>query len=387
MAMLDALLRWLPRFFERDPLPYMALRIGFSGPAPAGYPSDGAFGLRWSVGDRTLTLTPSVGGVDVPATTYPLANHTLASLANAISADGFEVLLEVGPDRSALSALVLLDGSGDVGTSNGNALFAWSNLLFAYLVPLATELEAAKQQIDNLPLQMDTNTAEEEWLDFLSSYYDVKRKVGELDRDYGARIIAEVLRPLSNNNAIANAIIEATGQPTRIVDVTIYGNVIPAHDGTHDHDSEILHSSSTKPIYGLFDAVTSFNLLSTQMPDQYQAAVRDLVSRMRAAGTHLRAVELSGSVIDDDGPKPTNDVLSAFSVSTPLTDTTPGGDDGGASISLTVRLQGTLADSAAAGADTSALILSYSQTTTFNGFRDFDGGIPFGSAAISSETL
>lgn len=370
----EALLSWLPRFFQKDPLPYLALRLNRFG--------------TWRIASRTLTVTPGPDNPGAPTRTYDLAAFTVAGLANQLSADGYDPLLEAGPDQGLLSALVLLDGEGDLSTSNGNALYAWSNLLFAYLMPMAAELDQAQVQIGNMLLQMETQTAEGEWLDFIGSYYGVPRKVGEADRPYGERIIVEVLRPRANNNAIALAIEEATGQPTEVIDVNAWGNVIPAHNSFYSHNSAITHNSTANPIYGLFDVETAFDLLGTVTPDAYQAVVAELVSRMRDAGTHLREVRLSGGAITDDGPPGAlADDFASLAANATLDDPGPAGADEGTAQQLAVTLVAPLDDAGPGQSDASGLALTYSQTTTFNGARTFSGGIPWSSGVGGVETL
>lgn len=191
MKLTQALLAWLPRFFDRDPLPFIALRIRHSGQSvevitgdttlittDTSLTGDGgyiAFSATWQVADRTLTATMLEDGEATNTVTFDLAEHTIASLADALDAAGFAVTVGASPAQGTLSALILCDGEGDSDTSNGDALYAWTSLLFAYLQPMAAELEEAGDQIGNMLLQMETQTAETEWLDFIGSYYAVPR--------------------------------------------------------------------------------------------------------------------------------------------------------------------------------------------------------------------
>lgn len=583
MRLTEALLAWLPRFFNRDPMPFIALRVRHGGQTVApltgdstllttdtSFTGDGgfvAFAAAWQVADRTLTLTRLEGDTPTGIFTYDLTAHTIASLADAMGVDGFAVAVEASPAQGTLSALILMDGAGNTAASNGDALFAWTSLLFAYLQPMAAELEEAGDQIANMLLQMETQTAETEWLDFIGSYYAVPRimapcanlltfsndlsqapapwnpvratitataggwkitpstasnthawlqsvvlaniayqhtatwrmrpagyrkikmQIGDTganaaaatfdmltgtatpitygtgipgtatmtldadgwwscrltglpaaagttlrmmalvwdnagaetfagdgysgvevkefqlergdqptpyvasgtlipedDRAYGRRIITEVLRPRGNNLAISAAVLEATGQATTVDDVTTYGALSPAYNSTYTHNSAVTHNAAATPIYGLFDAVTAYDLLGAEPPTLYIARVRDVVDRLRDAGTHLRSLTLGGGAIEDTGFKPTSDTLGTLALAPALTDTGPApGEEAGEAIAAVALTA--LTDTAAAGSDSAGMDLTITYGVLYDALRRHNGAVPYQGGVAPAETL
>lgn len=561
MTLSDSLLAWLPRFFNRDPMPFIAMRVKNGGDY-----TDTP--LTWLANNRTLTLIRQEEGAPPTTFTYDLAAYTVSSLAAAISADGFTVLLEASPDQGVLSALILMDGEGDTSASNGDALFAWTSLLFAYLQPMAAELDEAGDQIVNMLLQMETQTAEKEWLDFIGSYYAVPRihapcsnllsfsndlsqapspwefggatatrtaggtwllrgtagltshyvrqtialdtpytytatwrvrpagytafrakisdggdtnfasanfdmlagtaaasdggtgltyeatitpqddgwflcritglpaAIGtalrlaiyvtdpsftetfaadpllgiemeklqlergsqptpytasgtltpEQDRTYGKRIITEVFRPRGNNVAIAANVEEVTGQATTITDVTTYGPIAPNYNATYTHNAAIVHDSAATPIYGLFDAETSYDLLGAEPPALYIARLREVVGRLRDAGTHLRAVTLGNGAIEDSAPPPLSDAITGLAMTPALDDTAPApGELAGEPIADAAL--SALTDQTPGWDDTDGMTLTINYNIFYNSLRSHNGAVAHQGGASPGEVL
>lgn len=217
MKLTAKLLASLNRPFDKDPDRFVALRVNYAG------------GLAWSVVEGILTLTVT-GGLGA-SVVYDLSAYTLESLAAAISARiGFEVTL-LDAERRKRSALCLLDGAASLSDPNGGALLGYNSLLWSFFEALAVELKRLRDQAANAVLQLSTTTASGAWLDEIGSYYGVVRSGGEVDAIYSQRIIAQTLRPVSNNVAIETAIEDFTGQPCTVDDVVIYRGVSPIYDG------------------------------------------------------------------------------------------------------------------------------------------------------------
>lgn len=278
MKLTPKLLGMLNRVFEKDPEPFLALRVRYTG------------GLTWSVEEGVLSLTV-VGGVG-SSVSYDLASYTLQTLAAAIAArPGFEVAYMSG-ERRALSALVLLDGAGDQAESNGDHLLGYTSILWAIVEAWARVLQVLRLDMEEVPKQLVTNTARDSWLDELGSYYGVVRLPGEVDALYGQRIIAETVRPVSNNVAIERAIEDYTGQACKVVDVTIYVGTFPLYDGTIDYDGTYDFDNVGEVRYGLFDIQVAYDLLAGGDIVEFTDTVSAIVGRLRAAGTQLRALAL-----------------------------------------------------------------------------------------------
>lgn len=261
MKLTKRLLSYLHKVIGKDPAPFLALRINCDGT-----------GLGWTISDTVLSTVP-IGGTASPLS-INLAQYSVASLANFIASQaGYVVAYRNESTLSLLGAAVLLDGSGDVTQSNGDHLYGYTNELWSYMEANARELQEAEAQIRNMLLQMSTTTAEDIWLDELGSYYKVPRNQGELDAQYGPRIISQVLRPLGNNVAIENAL-----------------RVINQHLPVEVNDYDTIVNGS----YGLFDVdmTVSLDFLAVTAYTTLLLSIIDTIGKMRDAGTFLRRIRI-----------------------------------------------------------------------------------------------
>ena len=259
------MLRRLPTPFDVDPEPFAALTVAYAGD------------WSWSVSEDTLSITIQNGpGLSA---TIDLTLFTLGQLATYLAVQpGFS--LGAGPTiaQALLSATTLVPAAGAAAAGESVLLQGFQSLLWAYFSAAAAELRAARASIAGALQQMILTTASVEWLDMWGGMYGVLRSGGEADSDYAARIYATIFAPKCANAAISEAIQGVTGQPTVVVDAM-------NTDGSH--------------AFSLFDVTVGFDILSTADPTAYEAAVIALVNQLRAAGTHLRSVLLSGSAVSD----------------------------------------------------------------------------------------
>lgn len=365
MKLTNKLISFLHRVFDKDPSPFLALRLRYAGTA-----------MTWKVDSARLTTVP-VGGVG-SAISVDLTQYTLGELVNYLaSRPGYTVEYADNTELSLLGAAVLLDGSGDQDLSNGDHLYGYTNVLFSYMEANAVELEAAQVQVEQMLLQMSTVTASDVWLDELGGYYAVPRLQGELDTSYGLRIIAEVLRPRGNNVAIEAAITAYTGQTTKVTDVVVNSGLIPLFNEADNFNGAKFYNSVATYQYGLFDVEYGYDLINGGSITAFAQIVRDLVGRLRDAGTHLRALALTGPVLTDTAAAaPTDGAVSQVLVVSPaLTET------------FTVPTEGTFAtagamavmtDTATGGTDTFGFSIlpeyKYNAVRTFNGIITYSSG-------------
>lgn len=372
MRLTSKLLDYLNRVFSKDPGRFLALRLSY----------DGA--LTWRVADATLTT--SVTGGSGQALVVDLTALTVSQLVSYLAAQpGYSVVYMDATELSQLSARVLIDGAGDIAASNGDHLYGYTSVLWAYTEAAASELQAAGDQIEQMLLQMSTRTASDVWLDEIGGYYAVPRIAGEADASYGPRIIAEVLRPRSNNVALEMAIKEFTGQDATVSDVVTYSHGTPAFNGVYSHDGTIHYNTSSAPVYNLFDVVYGYDLLNGGDFSAFDSTMRAVVERLRAAGTHLRSLSLQGSTIAD-----TLDAGPVDTAGTPLSAATLGIADtlDAAPSDASAPLAASLADmqdTVAAGVD--ALGLAVSSNFTFNAFRTFNGAITYRGVSTTAEDV
>lgn len=309
MKLTQRLLSYLHRAFRRDPKPMLALRLRYDGEATS-----------WRVHDAQLTT--SVEGGTGEALDIDLTAYTLNELADYLADQpGYSVLYQPPVDLGELGARTLLDGTGDPAESNGDHLYAYTAIEYAYLEAVAPELKHAREQIGEMLAQMTTQTAQHEWLDELGEYYDVRRLDGESDERYGPRIIYEVVRPRNNNKAIEIAIREATDdETTRVIDVVEQLSAFPTYRGDQAvHDSTYNHTYTGTYRRNLFDVQRSFPIAEgDETPDAFVEEIKGLIDDFRSAGMHLRRVLLQGVIFDD---YPTGDIeeeISAVAVYVPV---------------------------------------------------------------------
>ena len=84
-------------------------------------------GATWSIAERVFTA--SAGAIQV---TYDLRSLTVGALVTQLSAAGFTVEA-ASPRFTGLSAVVLVEGSGDQGQSNGDHIMGFTSLLWVLL--------------------------------------------------------------------------------------------------------------------------------------------------------------------------------------------------------------------------------------------------------------
>lgn len=279
MKLTDSLLSYLNRVFSKDPLPFLALRIT----CDSGH-------MTWDVTAGILTLTPAGITIALPLS-IDLSTITIAGLANYLSSrPGYIVPFVADFTVNNLSALVILEGSGDVSQSNGDHLYGYSNILYAYVNATANELELAQDQIPNAVAQMSTTSAGTEFLDFLGTYYKVPRNPGELDQAYAPRIISSVLLPSANNVGMAIALQSRfPGTAALVQDAVTNAGSLVIRDGSIKFNSLFVHNSGVLGISnGLFDIVFIFSFGGAISPAAYVPLLIAAMNAYRAGGTYLR---------------------------------------------------------------------------------------------------
>ena len=297
MKLTQKLLGLLHRVFDPDPERFLALRLSYAG------------SMTWAVSNAVLTTT--VTGGPGQSLTIDLTAYTLRQLVNYLSEQpGYDVLSAGNAEQLSLGARVLIDATGDIANSNGDHLYGYTSLAWAFLEPAAVELRAARKQIPEAIKQLSIGTASDDWLDELGSYYGVGRFQGESDGSYGPRIIAEVVRPRSNNVAIEAAISYYTGQKTTVTDVVVYGDIFPKYNGAVTRNSAYNYQSTAQPRYGLFDVEYGYDLLGDDNPTDFAGRVEAIIDKLRAAGTHLRALSLKSGAITDTFTEPVDGAMT-----------------------------------------------------------------------------
>ncbi len=291
---IETLLARVHRALSTDPAAFVALRLG---KAPGGVLPGALPGApHYAVHGATLRLSP---GGDIPLDP-PL---TLADLAAACAARGWEVL-DLAPHARDRGAIALLDQPAP-GRPDG-ALLAHDSLLWATFAAFANGLAGLAAAARAAPVQLSATTAEGFWLDELGRQYGVPRlDAAEPDDTYARRLVEEVLRPRSNNIAMAAIITGVTGQRAHVRDVPLWRDPFPDHSGRALYDGAHVHNGSAVRVHGLFDVEVGFDLLGSDNPQRFAARTRAQVERLRAAGTLLRDVlAIASGIADPARPSP-----------------------------------------------------------------------------------
>lgn len=370
MKLTQKLLSLLHRVFDPDPEQFLALRMSYGGT------------MTWTVAEGVLS-TSVVGGIG-QGFSIDLTTVTITQLVAYISArPGYQVLYVDGSDNQSLSARVLMDGTGNIAQSNGDHLYGYTSLVWAYMEAVGTELKAAKAQIPEAIKQMSVPTASDDWIDELGAYYGVPRLQSESDPSYGARIIAETVRPRANNVAMERAISYYTGQATKVTDVTIYGDAFPKYNGAITRNSIYKYQPLSTPKYGLFDVQIGYDLLGGTDQSAFADIVAGIVEKLRSAGTHMRSLSMQSGAISDTFTAP-NDNAPMMIVATPiLTETLTAPTEG------TFTFTGALAamsDPATAPTEPQAFdAIRYNQR--YNGVRTRNGAIKYTGNTVETNPV
>lgn len=167
-------------------------------------------GVKWTVADEVMT----VNAVTV-VNTYNLSLLTVGELASRLTADGYEVT-ELVASTAKLTALVILEGEGDQGVSNGDRVLGYTSLMWVLMASYAGVLREVSRQVVQALRQMIITQAEGEWLDLWGKLYGIQRRQGEGDTAYQPRIPKEAFRLRESPIAIEEAVKDITGKTIRI---------------------------------------------------------------------------------------------------------------------------------------------------------------------------
>jgi len=287
--MLAKLLSHLPRYFDADSAPVLALRVQHSLIA------------KWVVADRTLTVTGSSGQA---IGTYDLRQFTILTLKAALEAAACTVTLLDGV--SHFPADMIVDGSGSQAESNGDHLYIYSAPLWALMDALALGCEDANTAIDAAMLEAYLHSASGEWLDLWGSKFGVVRQsrwrsqsftwsttltwrtanrrwgIGQepsSDSEYWPMIVRDTIRPRSNALGVEQAVSEDIGVYCRVrepwQDVARFDDGTQCDDRWHLYDANFWTWGVLQPIWYNHDRLSDV------------ARALTIINRTRAAGALL----------------------------------------------------------------------------------------------------
>jgi hypothetical protein len=121
---------------------------------------------------------------------------------------GIEVTVAPGVNPTT-SATTLCEGSQDVVANS--VLSSFTSTLWAILKPIAAQLARSVNDMQTGLLEAQPANAEGFWLSTLGDLYGLDRLVSESDGSYATRILYHVLKPRTNNTAMAEYLRYAFG--------------------------------------------------------------------------------------------------------------------------------------------------------------------------------
>lgn len=314
MRLTTALYRRLYRSFSTWAAEREVFKVAYSGGT-----------VRWVIRDGVLWARVDGGfGSDL---LLNLGDYTIGSLRAYIDAlHGYSVP-SYNTSLDGLSARALLDGEGTFGGASEASIMAYASLAWALLDMFAQILKRAETDVAKLPNEMDVTTAGGEWLDALAGdVYGIRRLAGEIDRDYAARWLREVLTVRNNNIAIGEAIRKTLqiSAPVSVVDVVPFG--VQTFENRRSHgikfDGQYRHGPRAYQRYCEFDVAMEFDLVRSPDPSELFSRISRVVEQFRAAGTRLRSFAASGGL--SDVARPAVEVFATVSVAPTLAEDTRG---------------------------------------------------------------
>lgn len=215
MRLTETLLGYLNSPFNKDPQPFLALRIAYTGGT-----------LTWKVEDGRLFTF--IAGEPNKALSIDLSQHTIQSLVTAITAVAGYTVPFYDLEHASLGAITLIDTglstpiiNGAGTSSNDDHIYAYTALLWIWLEAMAEWLNTIRLDIEEMLIELRTATkgARGFWQEFWAGYFAVFRKAGETDAGFHERVKSEVLAIRSNNKALEKFIKVNTGYAARVVDI------------------------------------------------------------------------------------------------------------------------------------------------------------------------
>lgn len=223
MSIIQKMLTYLHRVFDKDPQRMLAMRVAHTD------------SLTWTILDGQLVIQTADDEITADLSEYTLDELRIFLDAQAgISIPYFDATIA---DRSAL---ILMDGAGDQDESNGDHFYVYTSLLWAFAGAYGTELRLIRSCIELIPDQMSVPASRGEWLEYLGEWMGMPRLTGEDDDTYSRRIIADIIKPRCNNVAIQDALATKFGlalSQVKVLDAPLaaYAPIVPASGHTHHY--------------------------------------------------------------------------------------------------------------------------------------------------------
>lgn len=206
----QALLDALPRRYRKEPAAVTVLNVVNQTDGPATLEvKDQELVVRLGTSEHRQYLGARPSGGDPAIGVAP----RIAELENWFSSLGFATGLPDPTVQNLNAAMLLEDGPVTIAPAAFHGLKRWTQEIWRLFDPAAVALVAAGQRISIGLAQLNLLTAAADFADFWGTVTSTPRRLGESDEDYTARQLHELLRPRSNNEALARLLEEDLGVP------------------------------------------------------------------------------------------------------------------------------------------------------------------------------
>lgn len=133
--------------------------------------------------------------------TVTLAGLTLNTLAQLLASMGYGANVAPGAGNLGATCLIPVENC-----SIPVALTAFTSPIWQMLYPLHRLLAQVDSDTDEAIRQMYLTSSRGSWVDYWSSFFNIRRAIGELDDDLIKRIYVKIFRTKTNNIAIQEAL-------------------------------------------------------------------------------------------------------------------------------------------------------------------------------------
>ena len=149
---------------------------------------------------------------------------TMSQLAIAITTLGFTAMV-TNAAYSTYPARGLFETAENISAGPTSLLYPTS-VFYKEMQTSGWALDEQHARIQIAKQQLDLKEAQDEWLDYWGSFFNVPRMPGEIDSIYGPRIFWQMIRPTQNNVALEIIVKDALGIDITITDaMTVLGTL------------------------------------------------------------------------------------------------------------------------------------------------------------------
>jgi hypothetical protein len=221
---------------------------------------------------------------------YELDTRTLVEFFTEMDAQGWNIkFLPIGIGGQLARGIIPQND-----TVTGGSIAIHQSILWSELKPQCWTMTEQKNRITAAEKELYLHSADTRWLDLWGEYFRIGRSEGEIDHDYLLRIIAETIKPKTNNISLAKMLMEAFPSCQCFVTDSMDVSSIPVlHDGTEIHDGQWYHNNDGSG--GGFDGYFRVRILAPtgyKTNEQILSIATGLINRAKASGTLVEWIDI-----------------------------------------------------------------------------------------------